>query len=64
MYITDSSTIGFNLPDEYEKAMEFEKEHPDWARSETTTSIAYSKTSYYTVNLKKEVQNESIPSAD
>ena len=63
MYITDSSTIGFNLPDEYKKAIEFEKDHPDWIRSETTTAIAYSKTSYYTVNLKKEGDDESISSS-
>ena len=53
MIITDTSTLGFELPDEYNKAMEFEAEHPDWKRTETTQMISYTKTSYYTVHLKK-----------
>lgn len=64
MIIIDKSTIGYKIPEEFQYAVDFEKEHPDWKRSDTTQMISFTHEGYYDIPLKKkEADDESIPSA-
>ena len=52
MIITNKNTVIFELPQEYQQAMEFGEENGDWKRSESTVGIAYSMERTYSMELK------------
>ena len=54
MIIINKNTVIFELPQEYQQAMEFGEENWDWKRSESTVGIAYSKERTYSVKLKED----------
>ena len=65
MVIIDKSVLSYKIPEEFEYAMDFAKEHPDWKRTDTTQAISFSHEGYYDIPLKKkEVQNGNIPSSE
>ena len=54
MIITNKNTVIFELPQEYQQAMQFGEENKDWKRSESTVGIAYSMERTYSVKLKED----------
>lgn len=73
MIIIDETTLGFKIPEEYQYAIDFEKEHPNWKRTNTTQMISFTHKGYYDTplnnreeilaNIKKEGDDESISSS-
>ena len=43
MWISTKTTVGFEVPNEYEKMYKFELDHPDWKKEPTTTMIFFTK---------------------
>lgn len=50
MTITEKVTISFELPTEYDKAMEFKEQHPDYVENVTSQWISYSISKMYSVD--------------
>ena len=53
MIIVDKSVLSYRVPEEVEHALEFEKEHPNWKRTDTTQFISFTHEDYWDVPLKK-----------
>ena len=43
MTITTKTIVSFRIPDETLEAWEFEKQHPDWVKKETSGWFMYKK---------------------
>ena len=53
MIITTKTTVAFKLPNEYEKAMKFKKEHQDWTETLDTNIWRYENVqTYFTVDME------------
>lgn len=50
MTITEKVTISFEMPKEYNKAMEFKKQHPDYVENATSRWISYSISKSYSLD--------------
>ncbi len=52
MYVTNRTVITFELPNEWEEAQQFAKEHPDWQKLEDTMFVSFIKERHYRAELK------------
>lgn len=50
MIINTKTTVSFIIPEEFQKAMEFEKSNPDWNRTDCTRTIAFTRTQIFSVD--------------
>lgn len=53
MYVTNRTVITFELPNEWEEARQFAKEHPTWQKSEDTQWINFSSEDHYRAEIGK-----------
>lgn len=51
MYVTNRTVITFELSKEYQEAMQFAKEHPDWQKLEDTLFVSFIKEGHYRTEL-------------
>lgn len=57
MTIQNKTIIGFAIPEEANDMLEFEKNHIDFIRHDTSSYVCFVKEVFYTMNLKKEGEN-------
>ena len=56
MLIKTRTDIGFEAPKESKTMMQFEAEHPDFRKSETTNIVWYTKEELYHAELEQECE--------
>ena len=56
MLIKTRTDIGFEAPKEFKTMMQFEAEHPDFRKSETTNIVWYTKEELYHAELEQECE--------
>jgi len=54
MLITNKTVISFKIPDEYQAAVKFKEQNPDWVETVTSQYIGFVKESTYAVEAKEE----------
>ena len=54
MLITTKTVISFRIPEEYQAAVKFKANNPDWVESVTSQYIGYIKQETYAVEAKEE----------
>jgi hypothetical protein len=58
MTIQNKTIIGFAIPEEANDILEFEKNHIDFIRHDTSSYVYFIKEEFYTINPKEEVENK------
>ena len=58
MIIIDKSVLSYKIPEEFEYAIEFAEEHPNWKRTDTTQTISFSHENYWDIPLKKKEETD------
>ena len=54
MLITNKTVISFKIPDEYQAAVKFKEQNPDWVETVTSQYIGFVKESTYAVEAKED----------
>lgn len=54
MTTTVEVTIGYKIPDEYDRAEQFKAENPDWSRIDTTQYIYFTKKTFYVMESEED----------
>lgn len=52
MLITTKTVISFHIPDEYQVAVKFKEQNPDWTENVTSQYIGFVKQETYAVETK------------
>ena len=52
MMVSIKTVVVFEMPQEYQQMVEYEKENPDWFKTESTIAVSFSKEQTYSVALK------------
>lgn len=52
MILISKTIIAFKMPDEYQQMVQYEKENPDWKRTEDISYVSFIKEHAYSVELK------------
>ena len=52
MILISKTIIAFKMPDEDQQMKQYEKENPDWKRTEDTFYVSFIKEHAYSVELK------------
>lgn len=53
MLIKHTESVSFDIKNEWQYALNFQKDHPDWVVSEGTETITYTKENHFIYNLEE-----------